>query len=386
VSVDALKENSTYFNLLYDLSGTPPLLSLLRKVTVDTGVNATYMLNLILLFISSGYLFNFAVSQSKKIYGFFLVFVYLFSPATWLYNTYEYDVGMYVSLSIILTVSLFDFLKDKDGSQKLRLFMIFIAGFLLSILSSKWSVIHSLLLIIFVAVVAKGYKAKFVVICLLSMQFVLPIKNFMLDGVFANSTWIGLNLSMDLYTFYMSSEKLAGLKNCDSREELFMSSVLGCRYLNASKSDYAISKERIVNSPFLYIEQGLVIFKKNWLEFPDNYINSGMSYERLAFNTYQKPGNGRFYWWFLNMIIYYLIPLLALAILGFRGLKNCSPQFLLSIIFISLGYATMSLINGIELGRMKFYSFGYILLLVPYFPGSISEFKAALFNMHKRKL
>lgn len=390
VSLDALQINATYSNLLFDLSGPPPLLSILRKITIDSGINSTYIVNLTLLLISAEHLFSFAIRRSNKIYAYLITFAYLFLPATWLYNTYEYDVGMFVSLSIIFSISLFNLLTGKDKIL-ISAFTFSISGFVLSILSSKWTVIHTFILIMFAVIIGKGVKARLVIIFLLSIQLILPIKNYMLDGIFANSTWAGLNLSMvtsqlpaasneptTLYTFYMSAEKLSVLQDCDFREALFMSPVFGCRYISASKSDLAISKQRILNSPVSYIERGLSIFKKNWLEFPDNYINSGMSYERLKFKTYQKPERGRYFWWFLNMIIFYMIPALAIIILFLRGIKNCNPLFIQSIIFVLLSYITMSLINGIELGRMKFYSFGYILLLVPFFHGSFGGIKSRL--------
>jgi len=380
VSVNSLTANVTYSDLLFDLSAVPPLLSLLRKAGIDSGLNITYILSLFLLWISAGYLFSFASHNSNKICGYFLILVYLFSPATWLYNTYEYDPGMFVSLTIILSVTLFDFVKGKDKNQKVRLLVILTSGLALSMLSSKWTVIHTILLIIFALFHRTDNKRKIILLCLVSTQLILPIKNFLQDGMFSNSTWVGLNLAMvasslpstageqvDLYTWYMPEEKLAKLKNCDSRENLFGSYTMGCRYITASLSDLHISKERILNSPLLYLKRGVEIFSKNWLEFPDNYINSGMSYERLKFKTYQEPGNGRFYWWSLNMIIYYLIPLLGLIKLAFERTKKRKYFLVLLLIFITLNYSTMSLINGIELGRMKFYCFGFILLLMSYF-------------------
>jgi hypothetical protein len=40
VNVAALSKNVTYSNLIFDLTTTPPLLSILRKLTIHSGINA----------------------------------------------------------------------------------------------------------------------------------------------------------------------------------------------------------------------------------------------------------------------------------------------------------------------------------------------------------
>lgn len=257
-----------------------------------------------------------------------------------------------------------------------RPLIILLSGLSLSVLSSKWSVLHTTALILFSILVPGNTTRKLAAIFLLGIQFILPLKNYLTDGVFSNSTWVGLNLSMvvkklpvekgassEFYTFYMSPGQLEQFDNCDYREKLFESPALGCRYLTASKIDYSVSKEKILTYPIAYLKQGLHNFKINILEFPDNYINSGMSYERLSFPTYQRPGSGRFYWWALNICIYYLIPILAVIFLAIKPPCPVKSLYYLLIFFIFLNYATMSLVNGIELGRMKFYCFGFLLLL-----------------------
>ena len=391
VDIENIK-NIAFLDILLLHHATPPLLSLLRKISIDFNFQATYSLNILFFIISIFKFYDYLNANFNNKISTISMGIYLISPSTWLFITYEYDMSMFVSLTLIYVISILNISKN-EKLKKNDVFWISIAGFLLTGLSSKFSLIITTISIIYFLNTNKDVKAKIIITLCLLNQFIIPIYNYSITGIFSNSSWIGLNLSLvtqnvspekkqEMFTFY-NIEKISKITCNNEKYNNYNSIYFSCNAIKASKNDLHISKKIILENPLKFLNEGIKNFKKSLLDFPDNYINSGMSYERLSFKTYQRDTDNRVKIYLLliiNGIIYYLIPLIGFLLVFFT--KNKSMLLLTTFVF--LNYVMVSLVNGIELGRMKVYSLPYILILLPiilgYLPSKINSFKNKVWN------
>jgi hypothetical protein len=352
---NSILKNINYSDL-YFLSATPPLLSFFRKISMDFYLYISIYINLILFFYSSIVLYK---SFNKQYIGLIASVIYLIYPASYIFNFYEIDTGLFVSLSILLFSELKK-IKSNNKSTLISILLICLYSFLLSILSSKWTPFYVFFIAIYLYFsVNSKYKLLYLTI-ILAFNFALPVKNYIYDGIFSNSTWAGLNLGLvtqnirindmseyPIYGFYVDAKIVEKVEGCQNLENLFVEDIYGCKYLKLSQNDLKNSLNRIKINPLNFLELGFINFKNEFLKFPDSYDNSGMSNKKLKYDT------SSLFNILLNVILFYIFVLLMLSKNYFSVL--CFFCIITHLILINY-------INGIEQGRMKFYYFGLILI------------------------
>ena len=95
-------QHVTYSDIFIHLTSVPPLLSILRKLSVDTGFPITYFVNIVALFLSTLTIFKFVSDVLSNAFAYSLAIIYLAMPSIWLFATYEYDPSLFVLNTSIL--------------------------------------------------------------------------------------------------------------------------------------------------------------------------------------------------------------------------------------------------------------------------------------------
>ena len=367
-----LNPNVNYHDIIEKFTFFPPLLSLVRKLNIHTGLNFNLIFLAFLYLISSICLFNFINERYKsKIILWFCIIFYFFCPSLFQLVYYEYDIGYYIFLSLIYYYFLITF---NDHKSFLYTFILTLIGTVLFLLSTKWTIFHVLISFLFLMIKLRKNLKSILILFMLLLQLFYPFYVLKSDGIFANSSLSGLILAMTTKSFVFIEDKkmvIVGFyegqyikdelnkKNSDNKFKIFKHPYYSDAAIELSKESLKNSKQVIINNFGKFLANGTKVFFKSINEFPFNYKNSGMDIARLGFD----PKNTiilNFLFILTNYFFYYIVPIVSFLI--------CWKKKYAEVIFLSfliLNYSLFSYVNLIEIGRMKIYSFSLLMFLLP---------------------
>lgn len=210
-----LKEN--LFESLFYLHSQPPLFNLLFGVgEYILGPFARIFFNILFIllsFITIVYAYKvLLILRINKALSFLVIFVYLISPATMLYENWFFYTQIIVFLLILAIHYLLKFINTSNYSY-LKIYFYAIA--LVTLFSAFFHLIWLFILYLIPILIVERGRKKILFQTILPFIIVLSVylKNFILFDNFSTSSWLGLNLSRIATRFIDKDIKLELIQN-----------------------------------------------------------------------------------------------------------------------------------------------------------------------------